>query len=80
MKNGMTRQERKKQLLNWWKTKEGRDEVLRLFYQVLGPDGRATAGMRIFDVILDHEYGPEPDATTSAENPVEHAHANHEDG
>lgn len=56
----MTRSERHQELLKLWQDRHLRNRVVSLFHRAL-PDGQTPeAGMSMFDVILNHEYGAPP--------------------
>ena len=58
-----SREDRKRQLLKMWKDRKGQLEVLRLFHGALPKAEEPRAGMSVFEVILDSEFG---EATSTA--------------
>lgn len=56
-----SRTERRLELQQLWNTRDGRQQILQLFYFVY-PDGvRLPDKVSMIDVILTHEYGSDED-------------------
>lgn len=54
----MTRNQRRSELKKMWEDKYGRSVVLGMFHRAL--EGQPPrAGLSVFDVILDSEFGPD---------------------
>lgn len=54
----LRRQERRAELKQMWRDKRGQSQVLTLFRRALPDNQEPSAGMCVFDVILDEEFGP----------------------
>jgi hypothetical protein len=54
------REERREQLMEMWRDRRGQSTVLRLFHGALPKGEVARAGMSVFDVILQSEFGEVP--------------------
>ena len=60
------REERREQLVDLWRQgKKGQSAVLSLCHGALPEGAMLQAGMSVFDVIIDHEFGPRQDELTS---------------
>jgi hypothetical protein len=63
------REDRRRELLEMWKDRRGQNTVLSLFHDALPAGQSPRAGMSVFDVILQREFGDaaaENEATPNA--------------
>ncbi len=64
--HAVTREDRREQLVGMWaRDKRGQATVLSLCHQALPEGETLRAGMSVFDVILDHEFGSQTEDESS---------------
>jgi hypothetical protein len=54
------RDERKRQLLDMWRERDGQQKVLRLCHRALPAGEELREGMSAIDIILEQEFGADP--------------------
>jgi hypothetical protein len=52
-----SRDERRRELLDLWNSRNGSHQVMAMFWNYRGRDRPPQAGESVIDVIVQHEYG-----------------------